>query len=898
MNGMRSLLACLLLQTGAAHAGGAFVAGHSTPGSPDYPNEGMMPVGALTGSPTEQSISCGAMDSQKGYAYFGTSTTPAQVVKVATGSGAELPERIAALRLEEGENDLRCGALDPSAGYAYFATNTSPGRIVKIGLGEGDAAPRRVAALTLAEGENGPGSVAMDAAAGYAYFGTLRSPGRVVKVALGSGDDPPTRIGAITLQTGENLLTSAVIDPAAGCALFGTNTLPARIVKVALGTGDALPTRIGARTLSSGENYALCGVFDPVAKRAYFGTYTSVNLNLVPARAVMIDPGAGNALPVRVGSVPLSDVTTVPTCAAIDPASRRLYFCTRRHDLSPAGAKVVPLAIGDGSALPIPQTAGNLYEEGVTDWFVANSMDIDADGHGVFGGPWIVKSTLGDGATPPARIGKEELHGSEGGFEVTLVDSAAGYGYVGTTVEPARVIKFSLGSGDAAPTRLGATSLESGADSVACGVIDTAGGHAYFGIDSSPGGVVKVALGEGDDLPVRIGAATFEPGENLPVSAVMDAEDGYAYFGMSTNPARVAKVALGGEGEAPSRVGGVQLTGLSGATSAVVDSDAGYAYFGTWSSTALIAKVALGEGDAPPVFLGAISLENGESWLQAAAIDPEGGHAYFGTGLGSPARIVKIALGAGDALPTRVGALVMESTATHLGTMAIDPAGENLYLGFGTSTSAYSPAAYTIARVGTGIGSLPPFRRGTGTLIHGGCISSAMDASGGHVYFGTYPESGGLTKVAFGKGRSAALNLTSVELEDIAQIRDVRFHSHAAEGNLRLAIFDDERPRRLLWESGSVANTTADGEVFVPISDGFPPLLALEPETYWLAWQTDTSAAVGSLTPAADSSDGMIYPHPFGPAPSELLQSNVAYAPETWTIYLTYDLAGSVWSIR
>ncbi len=54
----------------------------------------------------------------------------------------------------------------------------------------------------------------------------------------------------------------------------------------------------------------------------------------------------------------------------------------------------------------------------------------------------------------------------------------------------------------------------------------------------------------------------------------------------------------------------------------------------------------------------ALTLESGEDSVVSAVIDAANGYAYFGTNT-FPGQVVKVALGAGAAPPTRVGALTL-----------------------------------------------------------------------------------------------------------------------------------------------------------------------------------------------------------------------------------------------
>ena len=242
--------------------------------SPD--DAGMARVGGEVLGGAEKSLISGVIDLAGGYAYFGTYTSPGIVVKVALGSGSDLPTRVGAVTLNSGEDVLTNAVIDPPNGYAYFGTYTSPGIVVKVALGSGSNPPTRVGAVTLNSGEGSLSSAVIDPAGGYAYFGTSIVTGIVVKVALGSGSNPPTRVGAVILDSDESFLDSAVIDPDDGYAYFGTQGNFPSIVKVDLGSGSNPPTRVGgAAILNNGEGVLTTAVIDPDNSYAYFGTNTN-----------------------------------------------------------------------------------------------------------------------------------------------------------------------------------------------------------------------------------------------------------------------------------------------------------------------------------------------------------------------------------------------------------------------------------------------------------------------------------------------------------------------------------------------------------------------------------------------------------------------------------------------
>ncbi len=365
------------------------IAGNNSIGSLTYTDGGLKRMDSEQ-FPDERYFSCAVIDSDKGYAYFGTWTVPGRVVKVSLGVGPVVPRGVGAVTLNAGENFLRNAVIDADNGYAYFGTWTSNGRVVKVALGEGANPPTRVGAVTLSIGENELQAAVIDPANGYAYFGTGEPfvPGRVVKVALGAGANLPTRVGAVTLEDGENQLASAVIDVVGGYAYFGTGVsgVPGRVVKVALGAGANLPMRVGAVTLEDGESQLNSAVIDVPNGYSYFGTFTE------PGRIVKVALGAGANPPTRVGAVTLEDGESQLASAVIDVVNGYAHFGT----------------VVWGTASP------------------------------------VVKVALGSGANPPTRVGAVTLEDGENQLAAAVIDTENGYAYFGTNSPTCRVVRVAL----------------------------------------------------------------------------------------------------------------------------------------------------------------------------------------------------------------------------------------------------------------------------------------------------------------------------------------------------------------------------------------------------------------------------------------------------------------------
>ncbi|MEO0228250.1 MAG: hypothetical protein ABIL70_09410, partial [candidate division WOR-3 bacterium] len=364
----------------------------------------------------ENQIRSAVIDTQNGYAYFGTETSPGKVVKV----NLSTLDRVGAITLNSGENNLYSAVIDTQNGYAYFGTDTSPGRVVKIDL----STFQRVGAITLNSGENNLYSAVIDTQNGYAYFGTWTSPGIVVKINLSTFQ----RVGAITLNSGENDLYSAVIDTQNGYAYFGTYTTPGIVVKINLSTFS----RVGAITLNSGENYLTSAVIDTQNGYAYFGTWTS------PGRVVKIDLSTFS----RVGAITLNSGENYLTSAVIDTQNGYAYF----------GTNTTPGIIVKINLSTFSRVGAITLNSG-EDYLLSAVIDTQ-NGYAYFGiaynsslsFPKVVKINLSNFQRVEAitLVPIEEDCGEGSYVQSAIIDVQNGYVYFGTEADSARLAKVRI----------------------------------------------------------------------------------------------------------------------------------------------------------------------------------------------------------------------------------------------------------------------------------------------------------------------------------------------------------------------------------------------------------------------------------------------------------------------
>ncbi len=217
LNSAVVLCAMLLGATGCADE-----AGHSAPGTGNYPNGGMRRTGSIQALlPIEaDNISCAVIDNVNGYAYFGLDTQPGGVLKVKLTSGLAAPQVIGVCTFNSGENNPRCASIDLANQFAYFGCYQTR-QIVKVSLGAGDALPSRNSAVTTSC--TNVLSMDIDTAKQYLYVGDSAAKLHRISIPAGSA---PTVSTVISLSAAHSNVTATVFDPNYGFAYLvcGTNS--------------------------------------------------------------------------------------------------------------------------------------------------------------------------------------------------------------------------------------------------------------------------------------------------------------------------------------------------------------------------------------------------------------------------------------------------------------------------------------------------------------------------------------------------------------------------------------------------------------------------------------------------------------------------------------------------
>lgn len=616
-----------------------------------------------------------AIDTSAGYAYFGTMTTPSEIIKVRLSDYTAV-DRIV---LNSGENYARTMVVDDSGSthYLYAGTWTTPAKIVKINLDTFT----RTDVITLTSGINRAVTSIIDTSAGYAYF-TMNDDftNQVVRIDLstfavsgtnmdfsdstaawasvidtsgpthyayfGSYNDVPARITKVNLSTwtedshihlaSSAWLDGATIDTTNGYAYFTASySDPARIVKINLSTF----TETSATSLTGHT-----GEVTRSMKMDSAGSYIYVSFNRNPDPAKVIK--YSTATSAEVSSITLSASDTSPYTSVID--SSYVYI---GHSTDPARINRIALSsFSSATALSLDQsngTIGTALVDAAAGYAYFNSTDSGK----------VLKVRLSD----YTLLDTLDIGGTSW---AAVIDTSGGthYAYYAIYGAPGSVKKVNLSTFTVSST----LSLTNGT-SILSAVIDPSGGYAYFGTGESPAKATRVKLSDFTED----GSVTFSTNENVAMAAGIDLTHGKAYFATNSTNSYLVEVTL----SSFSRTGSYQFTsGEDDPYAMVVDPANQFAYVGNGTSPAKVVKVNL----STMARTDALTLGSGENWVYSAAVDLDNRYAYFLTNT-SPAKVAQVDL----TNFTEPGVLTLNTNENSGEAAAIDASAGYLYMGSG-----------------------------------------------------------------------------------------------------------------------------------------------------------------------------------------------------------------------
>lgn len=501
----------------------------------------------------------GVVDSANGYAYFGTISRPAQILKVRL-SDFTLQGRI---DLDNGEIDIKSAAIDPANGFAYFGLGTSPGKVIKVRLSDFT----RVGTLTLPQGLRGLRSAAINLSQGSLYLGTQSSPGYIVKVRLSDfsatqalellGDEQDihalmlneaagllyaatgnatvdntgaparlvkidisnpsqmVRVTGLTMLTDERVLGCGAIDVANNKAYLGTRnndfaggTIPEFIIAIDLATF----TRIGRIALASGESYVRGAHLDESLDSGYF------NLTTTPGKLIRVQLSNFT----RQQTLTFASGFTRPRASVIDKANHMLYLGFNSVPIRFAQINLATFALQNSLTAPWGEN-------------IVFALRVDGINGNIFAGVGnlpgkIVKLRSSD----LARLGELSLNAaSEDGVLSSALDVANGIGFFsvrGTNGFNDKIVKVNLSN----MNRLADISLASG-ETAGDMAVDSGAGFLYAGLPSPHQGSGSGIIGKVTKINInsfsRVATLSLQGWQEAqPSNALIDVNAGVIFF--------------------------------------------------------------------------------------------------------------------------------------------------------------------------------------------------------------------------------------------------------------------------------------------------------------------------------------------------------------------------------
>lgn len=553
----RFVLICTIWALGSLGVKADTLGGFTQIGSFNYPGGGMSFEDTFVYPGSDASlISTVAVDSAGEYAYFGTLTKPARLMKVdlSTFTVAD------SLKLQDDEGSIVAIFINAAETQAYVGLADPFGRVVQIDLSTFTRGTQVAVGATLRSG-------ARDSAGNFGYFGASTSgSSRVVKFNLSTG----TVSANLDLGSLGNL-DAAVVNPADTYAYFGSSTgFAVRIDLTTFTFANSIQITgrgfIDAAVHPSGSHVFFLSQRNSTSRLEQLTSALASTASIlfsspdVPVGSLTVDPAGSFAyvgtdtFPARVIKVDLSTFTTVGSialnsredrffAAAVDPAGDKAYFACYTI---PGRIVKVDLATFAREAV---------LEASMSGAWISSSVIDASDSFAYFGTDTLPGQVLKFDLNTFQNVDTLTLAEADGGLKRGVIDQAENIAYFGTGAVPARILRIDLTS----LTQTGILLLDSGEDFVTAAAIDPANDLGYFGIWTDPGRVVKVDLA----TMTRLGSVDFNTNELFPMSAVVDPAGQFGYFGINrTFQANLIKVDLVNM----TRVAGLSLQTFTGSS--------------------------------------------------------------------------------------------------------------------------------------------------------------------------------------------------------------------------------------------------------------------------------------------------------------------------------------------
>lgn len=806
--------------------------GITTPGSTSYPAGGMQKISKTIFEGASNFISS-AKDEAGGYIYMATDTSPASVIKVRASDF----QQVGAVELLPGEDFGNSTRIDPANDMGYIGLDIAPAKVVRFRL----STMERIDSITFSAGENNIVWGNIDTTRGYAYYSVNTVPAHIVRVNLSTF----TQDGVFAFDTGESSPSGEKIDPVHNILYVGLR-VSNHIVRIDLNTFTRM-TNLPDITIPSGQGSFSNSTFDDAYDYLYMGTNNN--------------PGRIHKIHVASGDFTLEETFTLNTGETGLPslmwgqATSSLYAV-----ISSDPAKVIQVNVA-GSPGPGSMSRGSTLTLN-TGEDTGYAGQIDSSGF-LYIGTYNSPSEIVKVQTVPtlARISAINMTPNQDDLHDSAMEPDGSIGYYLTSDQPGRVTKVDL----ATMTWQGAITLplDNSAvphvpDVATNGILlDHIHHKLYVSVDSwTANDYIEVIDTTTFTIVNRIVLAN---GSMDFAASVMDSAGNYAYFGTcNSGSPKVFKFDINPASGTYLQVVGsvVTVDTTSGSTnrclrSMVIDetNSPGYVYAGQRTSgtpSGQIHKVRITD----MVKTATLTLPTGYDRVNSLAIDTANQILYASTNV-VPSKIAKVAL----STFTLADTLTLNSGETNSYAIGYDPATHHLYI------TTYGTPDSKVVRVDT-----TTFTRDGVTSMAGtdtDFFRANFDFTRGIGYFASDSFPAALLKMSLSDKKKPFM--TKVTLTEAATtVNSLRFYSHAAVGNVRLALYSTAGA--LLWESPEIVNTVSNGWIRVPVTDGAPTSLSLSAGDYYLAFQTNTDTPVASYVSGA-SNTGEFSIVPYGPFP-------------------------------
>jgi hypothetical protein len=852
-----ALIAAVLSIAGNAAAG--VTAGQEGPGSTDYPRRSLVEMGTVDFPKPEDGFTAMSYDERRGHVYTLHYDGTLSVVKFAAGPTDRTLRRIGSVAV--GTEPSKSIIADPNNEFSLLVTATE---VVKIRHEDGNTVPRVVGRTALLADESRLSPGIFDREGRFAYFSSVGGPLYLVQIDAGTGDDPPRRITRLSFANARGGIDSIATDPNRRLAFMVADLSSGETTNVRLVTARlASPTA----PMAFVANVSLPAVQSPQSLSYHLAGANSTLLVFSPEPMAQI---------VRHFDVAIPQMPIFLDAQEIDPDPERLVPLPRGQDTHARFAAVA----GDTTFLLRirPRVPSSSSAEVVTGPPIAN-FGAAVGGSVVFGDSDFI--LLGD-----ERAGGDLVRLSYT-LPANLSVIATGNGVqraerlAGLALDPADG-RLTVGAGSADATASGIHQIAPNAAGPTWrGSAGTgAGTPIALYRDPSSGDFAHVIATGTNTLVARAPAdatagapVLFTEVTGVPLASAFDEARRAVYIVRYTGTDELAagRVLLSLVNSMEHPVGRSVGAAPEGPYLAAVGAETGF--FAAHATENRIRMLRLETGEQIREFSG--PAEDGAPRLGFIDTDR---NQLLTVHTPDAVRIVRWRL-EGENAPARIDATEIPGIDS-VRAVSWDSDSRTVLLA-GADASGSVAVRMTLPAEGPPApGPATPFGDAAGQTN-----ALLLDADR-DVLWATQGDSGSAASLRrFDTGRiDGAVWGTRVSIGSPVAVDELRFYSHRAGANVRLAVYDNADPRALLWESPAIA-TAAGAPVVAPIAAGTTTTtLRLAPGTYWLAWQIDRDLDAPAYFRGGDAT-GFRIEQPFGAMPASI-SDKAQPTPDNWSISL------------